>query len=171
MRRCAPKCAAWASAIVLSCPVVGITLKGEGQLADGDHVVWWIHESETEVIGSFNAVPDDLHLNIPPASFAESWAAAAAADGAIRDVTIYCESDGSDRFRITGVELKEWMPRPIYSTPKHGLPIPARQHPVVAELRRYGVALWPFVKWASIFVVGLLWLGIILRGLSRLIQP
>jgi len=84
-----------------------------------------------------------LQLSLPPAAFAEFWAASAAADGAARDITIQFENDELPfyttraHYTITKAQLVEHMPEAIDFNPKaHGRGyIPGRVHPVVAELR------------------------------------
>ena len=76
---------------------------------------------------------DDLYnlwLQIPPAIFADFWAAAgAAADGAVRRIYISYESSEKDTgpiFEIIELELSE------STMPRH-----AETHPVVTELREW----------------------------------
>ena len=165
---------------LLYCPILNGDLKGEGQPAPGDEINLWILETDQgqEVIGSFDA-PTILYLSLPPAAFAEFWAASSAADGAARDITIQFKSDETKFFRITKAQLIEHMPEAIDFNPKahkagyiHG-----RAHPVVTELRDMqrrlagswrGVVTGLSAVAAIVLVIDLL--GAAFRALWRLVQ-
>jgi hypothetical protein len=158
------------------CPVLSTTLKGEGQLSRGDEVEVLIYEfeSDQQVIGSFDS-PTFIELSLSPTAFAEFWAGCAAADGVARHINILFKSDGTDYFRITRVDLVEYMAAAIDYNPKAHSPgyIPARPHPVVAELRDIRQRL--FGNWHGFLilicvVVGFSFLTDMLRAAWRFIQ-
>jgi hypothetical protein len=156
------------------CPVLSTTLKGEGQLSRGDEVEVLIYEFGQQVIGSFDS-PTFIELSLPPAAFAEFWTGCAAADGVARHINIHFKSDGPDYFRITRVDLVEYMAAAIDYNPKAHSPgyIPARPHPVVAELRDIRQRL--FGNWHGFLilicvVVGFSFLTDMLRAAWRFIQ-
>ena len=71
--------------IKLHCPILSNSLKGENQPARGDEIDLCIYEAtpDEEVIGSIHMLAF-IELSLPSATFAEFWAASAAADGAAR---------------------------------------------------------------------------------------
>jgi hypothetical protein len=158
------------------CPVLSTNLKGEGQLTRGDEVEILIYEfeSDQQVIGSFDSLAF-LELSLPPAAFAEFWSGCAAADGVARNVNIYFKSDGTDYFRITRVDLVEYMAGAVDYNPKGHAPgyLPGRPHPVVAELRdmrQRFVGNWQGFLILICIVAGFTFLTDMLRAAWRFIQ-
>jgi hypothetical protein len=138
------------------CPILSNNLKGENQPARGDEIDLSIYEWSTydaaasaQAIGFIGSIQvfAFIELSLPPATFAEFWAASAAADCATRDVTIRFKN-AETSYSITKVELIEHMPEAINLNPKaHAL---IRVHPVVAELRDMRRTLAQ--SWRGIFI-------------------
>ena len=110
-----------------------------------------------------------------PLAFAEFWVGCAAADGVARNINIYFESDGADSFRVTRVDLIEYMATDIDYNPKgHTLGnSPGRPHPVVAEFREWKrrfIGRWQALLIVICFVLGIRFIIEILRGAWRFIH-
>jgi hypothetical protein len=88
------------------CRIIFSDFKEEGQ-ARGDEVKVSIQEIDTEkeVMGRFDTI-DMISLGLPPAPFAELWAACAAADGTARDLTIQFRSDEAE---LCGNTMPVWL--------------------------------------------------------------
>jgi hypothetical protein len=155
---------------------------GLGTAEPGDDIKLSIHEADPseEGIGSVHMLAF-LSLNLPPATFAEFWAASAAADGATRDIKIRFKNGAEPPlYAITYVQLVEHMPEAVDFNPKAHGPgyIPGRDHPVVAELgemrRAFVGSLRSTVGWllylAAIGLVAIL-LSIIVRAVWNAAHP
>ena len=158
------------------CPILSTNLEGDGQPARGDEVEIWVYEldSDQEVIGSFDSLAY-LQLSLPPLAFAEFWSGCAAADGVARNVNIHFRSDGTDYFRITRVDLVEYVAGAVDYNPKGHAPgyLPGRPHPVVAELRdmrQRFLGNWRGFLILICIVAGFSLLADILRAAWRFIQ-
>jgi hypothetical protein len=130
-----------------------------------------IHDAPLE-IWTWEAVPDDppvpddatsigtlntsrMHANIglPPGAFAQLWAAAAATDGATRNIHIELESEDADKaiLAVTMVTLVEAMPTDG-AAGQPGRSVPPRIHPVVVELRIMREKMMVVMRWMVIAI-------------------
>jgi hypothetical protein len=169
--------------VSLKCPILRNSLKGEDPAGRGDEIELRIQEADIgeEGIGSFDTL-GFLCLTLPPAAFAEFWAATNAVDGAARDIIIQFKKPepSLNAYIITKAQLVEHMPEAVDFTPKAHAPgyIPGRVHPVVAELRDMRRALgqsWHPILTAFLVAVGFVVMTELisgaLRALWRLINP
>jgi hypothetical protein len=156
------------------CPILRTDLKGDGY-SRGDEIEIWIYELEGDQIGSFDSLTY-IQLSLPPAAFAEFWTGCAAADGAARNISIHFKSDATNYFKVTRVDLVEYMAAAIDYNPKgHALGyLPGRPHPVVAEfrdIRHRFIGSWKGFLIFICFILGISLITEILRAAWRFIQP
>jgi hypothetical protein len=159
------------------CPVLSNSLKGEKELTASDEIELWIYETDQgqEAIGTIDTFAI-IELMLPPAAFAEFWAASASVVGATYDVIIQFQNEGSSSYTITKAQLDEHLPETVDYYPKAHAPgyIPGRVHPVVAELRdmqRRFIGGWRGFLITAVFFLGIFILIEILQAVWRVLQP
>jgi hypothetical protein len=149
----------------------------EGQLKRGDEIgELWIYEANPveEAIGTMHMLAM-IELTLPPAAFAEFWAASASAVGAMYDVSIQFKYEGPSSYTIMKAKLVEHLPQTVDYNPKAHAPgyIPGRVHPVVAELRdmqRRLIGSWNGFLITIGFFVGIIVLIQILQAAWQFLQ-